>query len=379
MATLPRTQTAAAGTTEDRTDLFIVDCDVHNLPSPEDLAAHMPQRWRDYAGTFGYRTPNEMGVVRARWMGSRSDSWSPSGRPPGNDPEFAREQLLDLYGIDYSILNNVIMQVQGYNGGNQPQGLTNAVMHAGNLWTAEAWLPVDDRYYSSICIPHEDAAASVAEIEHWAGHDRFVQAIVPFRMTQPLGHRKYRPILAALAEHGMPLAMHPGNGGNSMLTGAGWPSFYYEDHVDLPQALIAHMSSLVCEGVFDELPDLKIVVQEGGWSWVTPFLWRLDRSWRQLRAEVPDLKRTPSEYVRDHFWFTTQPMEEPHRPEQFGEALELFGDTSRLLFSSDYPHWDFDSPSDALPESISPELRAGIMGLNAAALYPEFAKGPADA
>ena len=64
------------------------------------------------------------------------------------------------------------------------------------------------------------------------------------------------------------------------------------------------------------LPDLKIVFLEGGWSWMTPFAWRLERACDQLREEVSHLQRRPSEYMRDHFWFTTQPIEEPEQPEQ---------------------------------------------------------------
>ena len=162
--------------------------------------------------------------------------------------------------------------------------------------------------------------------------------------------------------------MHPGSIGNNLVTGAGWVSFYFEDHAGLPHALYNQIASLICEGVFDRFPDLKIVILEGGWSWVAPFMWRFDRAFEQLRREVPHVQRRPSEYIRDHFWFTTQPIEEPEHPEQFGEALAALGMPDRLLFSSDYPHWDFDPPS-ALPTSLTPDLRRAILFENALALY----------
>jgi hypothetical protein len=37
----------------------------------------------------------------------------------------------------------------------------------------------------------------------------------------------------------------------------------------------------------------------------------MDKHWERMRKETPQVKRPPSEYVREHVWFTTQPIEEP--------------------------------------------------------------------
>ena len=69
---------------------------------------------------------------------------------------------------------------------------------------------------------------------------------------------------------------------------------------------------------------------------------------------MPHLKRLPSEYIREHVYLTTQPVEEPHKPEQFLQLLEQFGDmVDHILFASDYPHWDSDDPDFALPPKAS--------------------------
>ena len=39
------------------------------------------------------------------------------------------------------------------------------------------------------------------------------------------------------------------------------------------------------------------------------------------------------------------------------------------MFATDYPHWDFDSPAQALPRALGEELRRKILAANACRLY----------
>lgn len=371
------TTTQDATPSAPRVDELIIDTDTHNFPMPADVMPYMAAKWARYLATFGFRTVGEFGIPRARLNASRGDAWSPSGKPPGNDPDFFAEQLLDKYDIDAAILNNSVMYFSGMMGGNQPYELTANFMAGANEWVAAEWLPLDDRFFSSISVAVEDPGATVAEIERWGAEDRFVHVGLPFTLRNPLGTPKYREMIEAAVHFDLPLALHPGNAPHP-LTGSGWPSFYFEDHMCRPAPVVAQIVSLISEGVFDRYPTLKIVIQEGGWSWVRPFLWRLDSTWRQLRDEEPyGLERKPSEYVEAHFWFTSQPMEEPEGKGQFQQSLEVFGLADRLMYSSDYPHWDFDPPDLALPRSLSPEQRERILGLTAAKLYATLPQPPA--
>ncbi len=62
-------------------------------------------------------------------------------------------------------------------------------------------------------------------------------------------------------------------------------------------------------------------------------------------------------------------MEEPEPPEQFTVLLEQLAMPDRLMFATDYPHWDFDAPDRAIPVRLEPALRNAIMRENALALY----------
>jgi predicted TIM-barrel fold metal-dependent hydrolase len=93
-------------------------------------------------------------------------------------------------------------------------------------------------------------------------------------------------------------------------------------------------------------------------------MWRLDKDWKGLRDEVPWVKRPPSEYIIDHVRLTTQPFIEPETREHLLMTLQAVHADRTLLFSSDYPHWDFDSPTRAL-ELVPEDLRARIQWHNA--------------
>jgi predicted TIM-barrel fold metal-dependent hydrolase len=154
------------------------------------------------------------------------------------------------------------------------------------------------------------------------------------------------------------------------ITGSGWASFYLEDHVGPAQAMQANIISMVAEGVFERFPTLKLVSVENGFGWIPSLLWRLDNAWTMLRSEVPQVKRPPSEYVREHVYLTTQPVEEPHKPEYFAQMLDQYGEmTSHILFASDYPHWDSDNPDMALPPGLPKATQDMIYFDNAKQLY----------
>jgi predicted TIM-barrel fold metal-dependent hydrolase len=131
------------------------------------------------------------------------------------------------------------------------------------------------------------------------------------------------------------------------------------------QALV---TSLVCEGVLERIPNLKVVLVEGGFAWLPSLCWRLDKHWKRLRAEVPHLKRAPSEYVHENIWVTTQPIEEPERPQDMLSTIEWIG-PQKIMFSTDYPHWDQDDPRYAFKVALPDEWKDMIYRDNARKLY----------
>ena len=112
-----------------------------------------------------------------------------------------------------------------------------------------------------------------------------------------------------------------------------------------------------------------MILLEGGLAWLPGILWRLDTNWRGLRAEVPWLDRKPSEVMREHVRFTTQPLEHTDgHDDLLFEMLAAAGAPEILCFASDYPHWDYDDP-DHMLKRLPAEWREQVMFENAAAFY----------
>ena len=352
-----------------KTRLRIVDCDIHPaVKSGEDIAKHLPKRWRDHLATYGSH-------VRQAYSGSqayprmspdtaRADSWPPNGGKPASDLGFMQQQHLDAYDIEFGILHP--LRLGPYDQRNLEFGA--ALASAVNDWQRDDWIARDPRLKGSIVVTQDYPEAAVAEIERCAKDPNFVQVSFAPQGLEPGGRRRYWPIFEAIAASGLPIGLHIGGIPGHPPTGGGWGSYYYEHHFYTVPAMQALVTSLLVEGVMERFPTLRFALVETGFAWVPPLCWRLDQHWEKLRSEVPHLRRPPSEYLKEQFWFTTQPIEEPETPEHLRHLIDWVG-WDRLMFSSDYPHWDFDDPTYTFKIPLSPEERANVFRNNALKFY----------
>lgn len=363
-----RTLESEAAPSASHERLKLIDCDVHHaLRRPADLYPYLARRWHDHIEHFGRRLPvpfqGSSPYPKVAPALSRTDSWPPNGGPPGSDLAFMQEQLLDRYNIEYGLLHLLVGGMDERN-----QDLAAALCSAINDWQYEHWTQKDSRLKAAIVIPGEDPPAALAELARWAGNPDFVQVGMVTHTIEPLGRRRYWPIYEAAEAYGLPLGLHTSGFNGHAVTGSGWCSFYVEEqhNVALSQQNLA--ISLVCEGVFERFPALKAVIIEAGYVWVPSVAWRLDQHWARMKGEVPHLTKKPSEYFRSNLWYSSQPADEPERPRDLRQVLDWIG-WDRLLFSTDYPHWDMDDPEHAIKLPLSPAEQRQIYNANARAVY----------
>ncbi|NHN30796.1 amidohydrolase family protein [Paenibacillus agricola] len=354
---------------------IIVDADVHNgMKSLKELLPFLPRVWHDQWLEMG------IGAARVYYSavgGAMKDAVPEHGGGPGSDPEFMLKHLLAPYKIDYAILNSGV-EISLY----PDPDYANAVASAWNDWMNELWLKASPKFRGSIVVNSADPLAAAKEIDRMAANPNMVQVIMSSASRTLLGQRCFHPIYEAAERNGLPVAVHPGGEGRGISpapTTSGYPTRYMEWHNILPANYMAHVNSLVCEGVFEKFPQLKFVAIEGGISWMPHLMWRMDKNFKALRSTVPWLKRRPSEYIREHIYLTSQPIEEPDDPKHLVQIFEMIGADKRVMFSTDYPHWDFDNPMMAMPP-MPREMKRRVMGENAQELYklPQLAEEPDD-
>jgi len=369
----PETDNGSANGGGHEVDIRIIDIDVHFKPANAfALTDRLPEPWR--SRTNIHRALTKAPLYNPYTGAMRLDA-KPEGGPTGSDPSLAGRQLLQEAGVDLAI--NI--PVGEYFCPLVEPDLNAALSSAVNEWQAATWLgdfKGHTRYRGSISVAANNVPAAVREIEKWAGDPRFVQVLVPHHAGAPYGSPQFDPIWAAASKHGLPVAIHSNVGLEQYMTPVGLIQRYPEyNGIGHPLFLAHHLVSLITYGSFDRFPQLRIVMVEGGFSLYGPVISRLDRAWEALGGENKGL---PSDYLRDHVRFSSQPVEEP---DSFDDLARMWawGDASHLLmFSTDYPHWDFDDPARAISPRFGDATRRRVYLENAREFYGLPGKRPAD-
>lgn len=349
--------------------LAIADCDIHPTPKsiPKEIYPHLEKRWQQHHATYGFLRRQGYASGPAYPKGqpdaARRDAYPPGGGRPGSDVAFMRQHHLDPNNVQLGILNP-LQTGQGI----QNADFANAYCRAVNDWQVAEWTSKELRLKASVVVNYEDAQSAAEEIDRRAADPSFAQVLLLSRTAEPLGNRRYWPIYAAAERAGLPVGIHAFGYGGDPITSGGWASYYIEEMVGHAQASQSVLISLVLEGVLEKFPRLKVVLVEAGFAWVPPLAWRLDKLWKRLKDETPHLALLPSEYIRRNVWLTTQPMEEPRPRQHVLDTIEWIG-WDKLLFATDYPHWDYDDPVHALPLPISDEQRQKFFRQNAEQVY----------
>ena len=283
---------------------------------PAMLMPYLSARTRRYVERYRRRTPNEMhSYPRARGAGTRLDAWPDKpGHIPGSDPELLRAQLLDEWGVDYAVLQ-VMASMDCYDRPEIAAELARAVNDgcARNGWSSTIGCARRSSSRTTTPTLRLLKSSGVPPIRgSWrsscprARRSRWLGAILA-----RLRGGKRSPSADGLSHRRLHAPL-----------GAGPPSYYLAYHVDIACMMQSQLTSMVASGMFAALPDLRLILTECGMSWAAALRWAMDAAWDLMGADHPHLERRPSEYMRDHVWFTTQPIEEPADPRHLLYAIE---------------------------------------------------------
>jgi predicted TIM-barrel fold metal-dependent hydrolase len=218
-----------------------------------------------------------------------------------------------------------------------------ALCRAYNTWVAGFCGAAAGRIRAAALVSLHDVASAVAEARHAVGTLGLGAVLVrPNRHAgRNLDDPSYEPLWAAVEELNVPLAVHEGTGARLPVTGAERfrGSVLLQHATSHPLEMMCAAAALICGGVLERHPRLRVAFLEAGASWLPYWLWRLDEHVEWLGGrEAPRLALRPSEYFRRQCFASVECDEAP-----LAHTIAAIGDDC-LVFASDYPHPDAKYP-----------------------------------
>jgi uncharacterized protein len=354
-------------------DLLIVDVDAHHYEMEhynEILPFMENDVWRQLSigGGGGRRGVVPQGVGYQD-MGGRVTRYPlrPSEKtgPGAHRDVQLGYRWMDAMSVDYSCLFPTGMLSIGLH----PQKeIEVELCWAYNRWLTEKVLPeANGRFYSMLTLPFGNPDACLRQVETFGDRKGVTGFMVTTVRHQPVYDNAYMKVYRAIEERGLALAFHAGPNWNEAVF-ENCNRFLTVHALGFSFYNILHLTNWVVNGLNERFPKLPVIWIESGLAWVPFLMQRLDHEYMLRSSECPLLKKKPSDYMRD-MYYSSQPME----VQDMG-ALEttfrMINAETQLLYSSDYPHWDFDLPSAIydLP-FLGEKAKHNILGGNAARLF----------
>ncbi|MGF7137244.1 putative TIM-barrel fold metal-dependent hydrolase [Paraburkholderia sp. EB58] len=338
---------------------MIIDCAVHPVLGNEEFNREIGGPWNllKLPPLFGdrYRAPFDQLAVPLE------EATSPA----------ALADQLRRSGVDYAVLSPT---TRGY--WPNPQQATSVARGANKLF-AEKWLNAPEsegKFLGSIRVAMNDVDEALRELDRWADDDRYVQLVAPARALGTYGEQRFFPLWRAAVERGLVVFIHDDLGTlcEPPPSQVGFPSHFAEVHAIRPMSAIVHLTSFIIAGVFERLPELRVVLGDVSVHAARSLAIRTDKDWQSDRLEVPWVSKDPTTYLERNVRFVTQADDEIS-PHSARTADAIGGDNSELVvYGSRHPYWDGVRAEDVFPTWTEKE-RARCLSENAVQFYPRLA------
>jgi uncharacterized protein len=179
---------------------------------------------------------------------------------------------------------------------------------------------------------------------------------------------RWDPLWQAAIDLKLPLSFHILTGSGNIAEGA-FRGPKMNSFLGIIRGCQDIVGTMIFGGVFDRVPDLKIVCVEADAGWVPHWMYRADHAIERHRNWLGsgDLQRKPSEYFREHVYVTFQ-------DDWVAFQTAHLMNHERLLWASDHPHSDatFPNSQQVLAEQtahLSAQVRDHIIWRNCTELY----------
>jgi predicted TIM-barrel fold metal-dependent hydrolase len=310
------------------------------IPNPTFDPIAAPGSLEDY-----FRGRNDKGIDIKTMFGELD----PIAEHPGYRNRDARLQLLDEQEMEGALLFPTL-GVGMQEALKKDVPALQAAFSAFNSWLDDDWGfdRGDGRLYAAPMIAFADPDKAAKEVDRVLAAGARILVTVPGPVPDgddgyvSPGHPKFDPIWARIAEAGVPLAFHAGLSGVGhygrfwRTSGAGGDTggFTAFKHAVFPMVAfqdlgISHtFAALICHGVLERFPTLRLASIENGAMWVPDLL----RNLKDAHGKMPfAFQRHPVEQFTEQVWVA------PYYEDDMAMLKDVIG-VERLLFGSDFPH-----------------------------------------
>ncbi|MFZ0667950.1 MAG: amidohydrolase family protein [Acidimicrobiales bacterium] len=261
-------------------------------------------------------------------------------RPEYRDRD-ARLKVMDAQGIAGCFLFPTLGVGMEESLADDPEALVCA-FEAFNRWLEDDWgYAYQERIFAAPMITLVDVQAAVSELERVLGHDARVICIKggPAHSNGGLvspADTRFDRFWGLVNESGVTVGIHSGDAGYGKYVNDWEPTGAFEAFRHSPlrslimmdRAPFETMAALVCQGLFDRFPKIRVATIESGADWVPILLKKLEK----VHGQTPTgFASDPVEAFRSHVWVA------PFYEDDMAKLKQVM-DVDHLLFGSDWPH-----------------------------------------
>jgi len=301
---------------------------------------------------------------------------------PGAYDPVERLKMMDHEGVWAQVIfpNAVGLGGQNLNQAVEDEALRLLCLEIYNDTNAEMQDASGNRLLPMAVLPAWDIEASVREAQRCA--ELGMRGVNLTSDTQDLGspdlaNRAWDPLWEACADLELPIHFHIGASHTVMtfFDNYPWPSHDDDTKLAIGGTLLfigngRVVVNVICSGMLERHPKLKIVSVESGAGWVPFILEALDYEMAENAPKLRDetLSMSPTEYFRRQIYATTW-FERTDLP----TLVRAIGEDN-ILFETDFPHPTclYPGPVQSAQENmrdLTEAQRNKILGGNAARLY----------
>jgi predicted TIM-barrel fold metal-dependent hydrolase len=350
---------------------------------PPRLAELVPRSERDPDGEWETVHIDGMSFRRKLPTGRNKEFLEATHRAPGARDIPQRMVDLDKEGIWAEL---VFPSLGMWSSSFRTPEVLREALRVSNDWAWETIEKAEPRLVATAQVSTLDIGDAVAELERVAeiGYRAVYLPVAPHPVQKDYNQDVWEPFWTAAERAGMVIAFHIGTdpidlskGGAAgvMYRGPGGAVLNYTETTFGGQRAVM---KLVASGALDRHPDLKVLVSEGGATWVPFVADRMEEGYRQHAMAVrPKLKRSPKEIIYSQVYASFQ------HDESAIAACTAMG-YQNVMWGSDYPHMEgtYGHTQETLHhlfDGVDPKVRERITVGAFTELFPDVPALPAGA